>query len=64
MTDDIVEHLATIDVFEEKVEMTLGDDDIPHCTDIRVSKESDNCGLPDSANLTIFIFGSRRISTS
>jgi hypothetical protein len=64
MTDDVVEHLAAINVFEEKVEMALSNDHVPHGTDIRVSKESHDCGLPDSANLAIFIFGPCGISTS
>jgi hypothetical protein len=64
MTNDVVEHLAAIDVFEEKVEMALGDNDIPHCTNIRVPEERDNSGFTYSTNLTILIFRPRCISTS
>ena len=63
MTNDVVKHLATIDVFEEKVEMALSDDNVPHCADIRVSEKRDNCSLTDSADLAILVFGTCPIST-
>lgn len=38
MTYDIVEHLTTVDILEEKIEMALSNDNVPHSTDIRMPK--------------------------
>jgi len=64
MTDNVVKHLATIDVFEEKVEMALSDDNVPHCADIRVSEKRDNRSLTNSTDLAILVFGACCISTA
>ena len=38
MTDNIVKHLSPIDVLKKQVEMTLGNDDVPHSANIRMFK--------------------------
>jgi len=59
MTDYVVEHLATVDVLEEKVEMTLCDYDVPHSANVWMSEECDDGCLSNGTDLPIFILGTR-----
>jgi hypothetical protein len=38
VTYNIIEHLPAIDVFEKQIKMALGDDNVPHFTNIRMLK--------------------------
>jgi hypothetical protein len=58
MAYDVIEHLPPVDVFEEKVEVTLRDDDIPHPTNIWMSQQSDDSCFTDGPNLAVFVFRS------
>src|SRR5277367_1473366 len=58
MANDVIEHLSAVDIFEEEVEMTLCDDDVSHSTNVWMPKQSDDCGLADCPNLSVFVFGS------
>ena len=55
---NVIEHLSAVDIFEEEVEMTLCDDDVSHSTNVWMPKQSDDCGLADCPNLSVFVFGS------
>lgn len=45
MRNDVVEHLATIDIFEEHVPVIIGADNITHATDVRMVDQGDNGSL-------------------
>jgi hypothetical protein len=34
MTDDIIQHLSTVDILKEEIEMSLSDYDVPHSTNV------------------------------
>lgn len=51
MGDDVVEHLAAVDIFEQHVPVVVGPDDVPHATHVRVVKQGDYCSLPRGADL-------------
>jgi len=54
VTDDVVEHLTTVDIFEYHVVMMLMDDHLTHAADVRVMEEHGEGGLTESA----YFFGS------
>lgn len=45
MRNNIVEHLATVDVFEQHVPMVGGAHDVAHATDVRMVHETDDGGF-------------------
>lgn len=54
MRDDVIEHLAAIDILAQHVPVIIGSDDISHAADVRVTEESDDscfAGGPDFLGL-------------
>jgi len=49
--DDVVQHLTTVDVFEQHVPVVVRADDIAHPTDVRVVDQGNNGSLAGSADL-------------
>lgn len=57
MTDDIVEHLATIDILEDHVVVVLVNNHLAHATDVGVVEKHRQGGLPERADLLRGILG-------
>ena len=51
MGDDVVEHLAAVDILEEHVPVVVGPHDVSHATDVRMIEEGDNGRLSGGAYL-------------
>lgn len=54
--DDVVEHLAAVDVFEDHVVVMGVHEHRLHAADVRVMKEEDDRGFSDGPNLFREIF--------
>lgn len=50
MTDDIIQHLSTVDVFEDHVVVVLVDDHFAHSTNIRVIEEHGEGSFAESSD--------------
>lgn len=48
MRDDVVKHLAAIDVFAKHVPMIVGSDDVSHATNVRMTEKRDDSRLTGS----------------
>ena len=51
VADYVVEHLASIDVFENHVVVMVVDNHLSHATDIRVVEEHGKCRFPEGPDL-------------
>lgn len=49
--DDVVEHLATVDILKEHIPMVICADHIPHPADVRVVEKGDNGSFASSSDL-------------
>lgn len=49
--DDVVQHLASVDILEHHVPVVVGLDVVAHAADVRMVDETDDCGLTRSADL-------------
>ena len=51
MRDDVVQHLSTVDVFEQHVPMIVCPLDVSHCADVGMVEQRDDGGLSSCPNL-------------
>ena len=51
MTDDVVEHLASVDILEQHVPVVVCPDNIAHAADVRVVGQCDDCCFSCCADL-------------
>jgi hypothetical protein len=51
MRDDVVQHLAAIDILEEHVPMIVRALNIPHGADVGMIQQGNDCRLPRRSNL-------------
>ena len=56
MTDDVVEHLAAVNVLEDHVVMVLVDDHLAHAADVGMVEEHRESCFPECTNLLRGIF--------
>ena len=57
VTNDVVEHLAAVDILSNHVVVVLVHDHLPHAANVRVVKEHGECGLAQRSNLLRGVLG-------
>jgi hypothetical protein len=58
VTNDIVQHLVTVDILKDHIVMMSMNDHLSHAADIRVVEKRGECGLAQSPDLLGCIFRS------
>ena len=51
MADDVVEHLASVDILEKHIPVVIRPDNIAHAADVRVVGQGDDCSFSCRADL-------------
>lgn len=55
MTDDVVQHLAAVNILEKQVKMPLSDNHVSHATDVRMSEQGNNRRFTNGPDFSILI---------